>query len=198
MTKVIFVNGPPRSGKDTVGEIIQTIVPGSRCIKMAHALKVGTHALFRTLHNRLTPATLATTLQDDTYEDMKDVRMPLFYGKTPREAYIDVSEKLIKPMFGEDFWGKIVADRIAENPMVKVWIITDSGFEPETRPIIQQVGAENCLLIRMHREGCDFSSDSRAYLALDYDMNCRDVYNDASLLDLENEIRNQIKYRDIR
>ena len=131
MTKVIFLNGPPRSGKDTVGEIIQTLVPGSRVTKMAHSLKVGTHAFFRALHGRLTPTTLHAVLDDATHEDMKDEPLPLFFGKIPRKVWIDVSEKLIKPMFGDEFWGEIVAKRImSASKKIPLWIITDTGFEP--------------------------------------------------------------------
>ncbi len=194
MTKVIFVNGPPQSGKDSVGKILETILPNSKCIearctKMAHALKVGTHCLFRAIHGRLTPATLSTALQDDIHEDMKDTPLPLYFGKTPREAYIGVSELLIKPMFGKEFWGLIVADRIMGNPKVDTWIITDSGFKEEAQPIIREVGAENCYLLRMHRRDCDFSNDSRGYLHLHMDVRFREVYNNQSKSHLLIEVR---------
>lgn len=190
MTKVIFLNGPPRCGKDTVGEIIMTLVPGSRVTKMAHKLKVGTHALFRALHGRLTPTTLHAVLDDATYEDMKDEPLPLFFGETPRKAYIDVSEKLIKPMFGDEFWGELVAKQIiASGPKIPLWIITDTGFEPETRPIIRLVGKENCTLIRLRRHGCDFSKDSRSYLQLDYGIAFHTLINNMSIANLTTNVR---------
>ena len=44
--------------------------------------------------------------------------------------------------------------------------ITDSGFGPEALPIIKMFDPENCTLIRVRRDGCDFSGDSRSYVDL--------------------------------
>lgn len=191
MPHVVFLNGPPRSGKDTAGQILADIHPNAYTIKLAGALKVGTHALFRALHWDLDEAKVANVMQPDALEHVKEVPMPWFFDKTPREAYIAVSELLCKPLFGQEFFGNIVADQIRRHSEVGLWIITDSGFEPEARPIIHQVGKDNCTLVRLHRDGCTFAGDSRSYIDLDV-ANKFDLKNNGTLGDLAYLLRTAV------
>ena len=41
--------------------------------------------------------------------ELKDIPMALFENKSPRQALIYVSEKVIKPKFGKDYFGKAAA-----------------------------------------------------------------------------------------
>jgi len=169
MPHVIFLNGPPRCGKDTAGVIIEKAVHKSRVFKLAFGLKIGTHALFAGLRGPNAPqAAMARGFNwAGMYEDVKGVPSPFFYGKTPREAYIAVSELLCKPLLGQDFFGRLVAEVIEADPDCPLWAITDSGFAHEAEPIIRAVGRENCTLVRVHRDGCTFAGDSRSYIDLD-------------------------------
>src|SRR5690349_14966217 len=88
--RLLLVNGPPRSGKDTVGAILREFFPGSIYeTKMAKALKERTHALY----NLLDPET-GRALRHDAFELVKDQPRDEFRGLTPRRAYIAVSEML--------------------------------------------------------------------------------------------------------
>ena len=191
MTHVLLVNGPPRSGKDTLGQIVADLVTDAQVVKMAHALKVGTHCLFRAMANDLTPVTLAHSMQDDLFEDAKESPMPMFMDLTPREAYIAVSERLFKPLFGEEVFGMILADNMKRQPGVPLWVVTDSGFAPEAQPIIRTFGADNCTLVRMHRDGCDFAADSRSYIELP-DVHTIDLHNNGALKDLVYQARTEV------
>lgn len=204
MTHVVFLNGPPRSGKDTIGRIITDAVPGARAVKYAHALKVATHALFASLQGRQvttdaygywccdTDVDAMDKLHDDAYyEAVKGEPCRDFFGKTPREAYIAVSELLCKPLFGPQFFGRLLAEEIARHPSVPVWAITDSGFAEEAAPIIAAVGRENCTLVRMRRQGCGFAGDSRSYIDLDVP-NRFDVMNDLDVPTLAYVIRTAV------
>lgn len=184
MTRVIFLNGPPRSGKDTAGQIIVDAVSGARAVKFAHTLKIATHALFAALHGRLPSVTESA---QSLYEFCKDEPRDEFFGKTPREAYIAVSELLCKPLFGPKFFGTLLAARIAQQPDVPLWVITDSGFADEAQPIIESVGRDNCTLVKMHRKGCTFDNDSRFWLSLGLAHEL-DVANNGSLDSLRREI----------
>ena len=153
--RVVFLNGPPGCGKDTLGHLLAgTLLPGVRLRKLAEPLKNATHALYgvRAVHG--------------AFEATKGEPNAVFFGLTPRQAYIDVSERLVKPALGVDFFGRVLARAILADH-APLTIITDSGFEPEARPIIDAVGAENCLLFRIHRTGHTFAGDSRSYIELD-------------------------------
>ena len=161
--KIILVNGPPRAGKDTAQEAVEASV---RC-KFAQAVKEGTHAAF---------GLNVSDYPMDVFEAVKDEPNALFFGRTPREAYIAYSETFMKPFTGDkQVFGKLLIRWI--NDKVDVWddndlphlpfIVTDSGFREEAEAIVNEYGAENVLLIRTHREGCNFDGDSRSYIDLD-------------------------------
>jgi hypothetical protein len=87
--------------------------------------------------------------------------MAEFGGLSVRQAMIKVSEEVIKPVYGKNYFGESAAKTLAEG---KLNIFSDSGFMEELIPIRNKVGAENILLIRLIREGCTFKGDSRGYL----------------------------------
>lgn len=182
MTKVLFINGPPGAGKDEAGEFLADIVPDARVAKMANPLKRGTHALFMALTGQLSPATVVHAMQPNAFEHSKDTPTPMALDLSWREAYIAVSEQLLKGLFGREIFGQILAAEIMASPEVPLWLITDSGFDYEATPVIQAVGAENCTLMRAHRPGHDFAQDSRSYIDLScFGIETVDVQNDGDL-----------------
>lgn len=182
MTKrIVLLNGPPRCGKDTAGQILREEF-GAVPQKFAHALKVGTHALFAAMLGDLADDAGGDPCHDDAYyEDRKEEPMPEFLGLTPRQAYIAVSEVLMKPTFDRQVFGRILADRIAHSGTAHpIHVVTDSGFEPEGMVLVDRFGAHNCTLVRLHRPGCDFSGDSRSYIDLP-GVRTLDVQNDGTV-----------------
>ena len=77
-----------------------------------------------------------------------------------REAMIHVSENIIKPKKGLDYFGRSVADEIFED---NHYALADGGFVEELEPIVKKVGRENVIIVQLTREGCDYSTDSRKY-----------------------------------
>lgn len=185
MPKIILVNGPPRAGKDTA----QEAVPDSVRAKFAQAVKEGTHAAF---------GLSLTDYPMDVFEAVKDEPNTLFFGKTPREAYIAYSEMFMKPFTGDqEVFGKLLIRWIegvemewdVYNLPPLPFIITDSGFLPEAEALVREYGAENIKLIRVHREGCNFDNDSRSYINLDHlDVDSEDVVNE-DIGDYKQEIK---------
>ncbi len=160
---ILLVNGPPRSGKDTVGEILATNYPGKVYVtKMAKALKERTHGLYN-----LFVSGSWEPLRHDFFEDCKDKPSDFFMGITPREAYIAVSERLMKPLHGARVWGDLLVEDIAlhgnDSDLV---VVTDSGFADEALPVIERYGACNVSLVRLSRPGTSFQGDSRSYINL--------------------------------
>lgn len=162
---VIFINGPPRSGKDTLGNGLRNIAIDRDRVyltKMAKPLKERTHALYGLFGPDGKP------LPHDAFELVKDEPREEFLGLTPRNAYIEVSERYMKPVHGQDVWGKmLVKDVEHERGTRDIVTVTDSGFACEAEPVIRRFGVERCLLLRLYRENCSFINDSRSYINLD-------------------------------
>ena len=158
--RLILINGPAGAGKDTGGNALLAAFPGAVVIKFAETVKRVAHDLYA-----LPPHTPI-----DAFEDCKDRRSSIFMGRTPREVYIEVSERMVKPRLGERWFGDMFERRAvrawhAGAPMV---IATDSGFVAEAEPVLAGIGRNHALLIRVHADarGKSFAGDSRSHIEL--------------------------------
>ncbi len=155
--KLILLNGPPRSGKDTLGhEVVRLLNCAGRSAgvyKFANALKLMTHRTFGVFNHA------------DWFEKVKDEPNESFFGKTPRQVYIAMSETFLKPLYGKAIFGKLLADQLrGDSP--EVVVVTDSGFVEEAICLIDELQPEDVILVHMVRDGFDFSNDSRSYVHL--------------------------------
>lgn len=177
----IFLNGPPRSGKDTIGTMLARSLSkasmrsknGSEFSfvlveKFAKPVKEGCHGLFNLTDME------GRVRCHDWYEDQKNKPLGDFLGMTPREAYIWYSEEVMKPKFGQNVFGRMMAARLSPLLSVpdgpgarnRIIIFTDSGFECEAKPVLDTFGHDNALLFRLRRDGTSYDGDSRAYIDL--------------------------------
>lgn len=156
-TKAVLLNGPPRCGKDTIGEMLYGLIGG-----YADGSPADPHALLRKF---------AWPIMEHMWEqhgiDMrtvnKDLVHPKLYGRTPREVAIAYSEKFCKPLFGQGFFGKHAAESLLGVVNGGMAIFTDSGFASEAEVLVDALGQGNVLQVRIARPGCDFRIDSRSY-----------------------------------
>ena len=153
--RIVMFNGPPGAGKDAAGRALLKGLYGTEVVKLAGALKSATHELFG-LHG----------LAPSGFEAVKNDPADEFFGLSPREAYILVSEKMVKPVLGEDFFGRVLVNRIRRLRNCRIAAVTDSGFVDEARPVVEAFGPENVLLVRLHRPGHTFAGDSRSHIDL--------------------------------
>lgn len=188
--RLLLVNGPPRSGKDTVGSMLKEFFPGTVYVtKMAKALKERTHALYGLVDGDGTP------YAHDAYEQVKDIEQEAFLGLTPRQAYIALSERLMKPMHGDGIWGKLLVEDIQENGAgADLVVVTDSGFEREAVPVLREFGVVNSTLLLMHREGTSFEGDSRSYITLE-GVNTHKVSNDGTPFQLAQGLADILRFK---
>jgi len=148
-----LLNGPPGSGKDTVGRIMQEILPKCEITKFAEPL------------DQIAQACLPE-LTVDEFKEWREAKKedPLLnYQTTMRKLLIGISEDLIKPHFGKDYFGQVAAmdvrmmtlDEGSEDEVENL-IFTDSGFQNEFDAFIN--GLENIKslfnihLIQVHRQ----------------------------------------------
>jgi hypothetical protein len=171
--KIILLNAPPLAGKDTAAAALVTAFEnlthagfGTPYIvahhKLAETLKKGAHALF------------GVDASAEYLEANKDVSLPEFMGMTPRQVYIDLSEKFVKPLYGKHAFGWMfvnrlrAAERLANTATGHEYlcICSDLGFVEELKPLIAAYGAENILLMHIVRPDFTFEDkqDSRSYI----------------------------------
>lgn len=180
--KVLFVQGPPGSGKDAVGKILAAANPLVRLVKFAEILKLRTHALFGALDMT------GNALRANYFDTVKDRPNDNFFGLTPRQAYIKVSEEWLKPLAGKQVFGGMLLREMRTYPLAgTIFVVTDSGFAAEAEPIIKHFGIQNCAVLQLMRQGHTFKNDSRSYWGLQY-LREQFIVNDGSLDDLRTSL----------
>lgn len=159
MPKIFLLNGPPGAGKDTAAIYLAGLFKGT-VMKFATPLKDGCTAIYCN-NNR------AIFDEFDTYE-RKGIPDARFIGISCRQAQIDMSEKYMKPVYGQDVFGKILANKIDVDQEGFIFV-SDSGFAPEAQVLVEKFGKENVILIKIEREGHTYEAhgDSRSYIELD-------------------------------
>lgn len=168
LPRFVFINGPSGSGKSTLAGLLCST--SDKCWQESFAEPI--RDMIRTVFfPEQGPINYDVDLKDGPTKkiflkqlanlDVKAV------GPTLRQAMINFSEGYMKPNFGQDIFGHLLWKRCQDQSLFyDHFIIDDSGFAPEARFIIDQVGTDNCVLIRLHRNGCDFTGDSRSYVDL--------------------------------
>ena len=162
MIKIIFLNGPPYSGKDTAAKLLSEINPQAMRFSFADELK----AMFCRAHGFA------------SFPEGKEKDMPMpapFQDKTWRQGVIAFSEAYMKPLFGKDIFGKLLLKHIqgvfgfahgylTDREPLGIVCISDSGFSEEGQVLTQVFGKKNCCLVQLSRPGTSFVGDSRSYL----------------------------------
>ena len=141
MLKVVLINGPAGSGKDTFAELAVKKW-GGKIEKMSAPLK----AAYKCLNPEI-------DLEDRSQKEMA------------RRHLIDLSEHYVKPRFGKDWFGKMLIKRLPESGIV--WV-SDSRFSHEAIPILNKMVGK-VAVVRVYRGDVRMWSgdDSGHYLNLD-------------------------------
>lgn len=149
---LIIINGAPRTGKNHIAEMISSEIADLGCesfnISISDHLKKITHEIYR------------LNADIDAYERVKDLPHTDFGGKTPRNAYIEVSD-VIRRERGVDYFGRVALRRIGdfEGPI----LLPGAGFADEIAPLLDAIGRDSSVLLRLEGDGWD----SRSRLELD-------------------------------
>lgn len=181
---VIGLNGPPRSGKDTVGEMIADVtdlhgstIPVFR-MNLAAPMRAAMMALIG-----LDPS------NQQVYEASKDVQLDYFDNMTLRGLMIDFSESYMKPKFGSNIWSRLVAAAFhSRSPGILV--LQDVGFQLEADFWQDWATSGMFVTVQIHRPGCDFSNDSREWVTSSQEYK---LVNDSDLDNLKVETHKLIQ-----
>lgn len=148
--RILILNGPPGCGKDTIADSLGE--EGYTKVAFKDSLYEFTAKKYAL------PLSCVKQVCND--RDKKEIPHKWFNGRSPREALIHVSEDIIKPNLGDDFFGRSAAASVILNNKSKNFVFSDGGFLSEIKPLTK-VGVVT--IIRLRREGFDFNNDSRSY-----------------------------------
>lgn len=156
MKQIIILNAPPGAGKDTIGGLVKDYSP----------------VPLRTLSFKKPMFEIAQAMLGDhkfglfmaAYDNRDEKEKPLRFlnGLSPRQFMIWISETVIKPQFGDQYFGRRFVEE-ARRDMIPV-ICTDGGFPSEIKPLL--IHGFKVDVCRLHRSGYTFEGDSRDYLNL--------------------------------
>lgn len=160
--KLIVFNGPPGVGKDTAAEAVRSFVSINaqylrpRHMKFAEPLKKAAHALYAAHHG---------WEYYDSHEgrSQKGLANGDFLGLSPRQAYIEMHQKILKELHGPEALGFILKKRMIREHS-QFYVLSDSGFIEELAPIIDWIGQRGTMIVELHAAGKDFTGDSRGYI----------------------------------
>jgi hypothetical protein len=148
--KYIVLNGPKLSGKSTVArwltkalsisDELQTAIQDEPAAPMKH---------------------FVATLLGEKYSQMnKDKPRAELQGRSVREFIIDMSETYFKPLYGDDFFGRMLVYRSLRklNPKPDYVVLESSQNGAEIYAIPTR------FVVRLVRNGTSFEGDGRDYL----------------------------------
>lgn len=169
--KAIILNGPPRSGKDTLLVELEKYFAESHKDKHFEPFS----------YKRVLCEGVGTRYGVDPLEvweinadaDSKDKPSKLFGGKTVREALIYESENVIKVDLGEH--GVAIktfmrlSDKLKQSKVNSAQVVIatpDGGFNAEVDALCNHffLKREDLFIVRIDREGKTFAGDSREYI----------------------------------
>lgn len=156
--KIVILNGPPKSGKDTIYEVLDNYSSFKH-----KEFKAGLYPIVAGIIGMDLAKFMQLYLTDRNWKETFT-----FLGFTIRELMIFASEVVMKPKFGKAVFGNLAANSISEAEFLHKGILfTDGGFIEELAPLADKFGVENIIVVRLHRAGYTFGGDSRAYLTKD-------------------------------
>lgn len=163
--KVIVFNGPPSSGKDTAVDMVEGSFEGVERFAFKNPLdEVCARILYLAQRRRgVTLQECRNFLEELNTPDKKEKSNPNLFNLSLRNFKILVSEDILKPVFGQDVFGKAVA-QIAKHSEANYLVCSDGGFQEEVDELIKAFGSDNVLIVQLLREGTSFEHDSRNWV----------------------------------
>jgi hypothetical protein len=182
---VIGFNGPPQSGKDSLTRLLVKEVESRH--KEFPILEVSLSTPLRKIAYSMTG--FRGNLDGPDYESFKTTEFPQYGGITGRQLLIDVSERFLKPCYGQEIMAKLLMASLPSwmYDVPSLVLIRDSGFQVEIDPIIHRVNPQNFLVCQVHRPNHTFHGDSREWVTHPLHAMNTIIHNSGPVEDLEIE-----------
>lgn len=168
---IVILNAPPATGKDTIGGILADW-HGWKALSFKKPM-------FDLANSLLGEDKYAQFLELYNDRSTKDKPTSICGGLSPRDFFIHISEKMCKPLFGEQYFGERFLELVSNEVTT---VVTDGGFHQEVRPMLD--AGHRVVIVRLFRKGYDFSNDSRRYLT-EQDFSGLPTFRSPSFLDVE-------------
>ncbi len=149
--RVVVFNGPPGCGKDDAANHIRLRKFPSVRRQFKDRLFEVTAAIFGVTQEDLQRTWYTRELKEQPRKELN--------GLSPRQALIEVSENVIKPWYGKLYFGEALAKSLKPG----LTLVSDSGFAEELLPVIDELGPESLLVVRIFGRGT-YDTDSRNYI----------------------------------
>jgi hypothetical protein len=157
--RIILINGPDRSGKDTLARLLSVSLERQgeivEIVRLADPLKAAAAAL----HGL--PI-------DFVLDERKEEPLDELNGKSPREVWVSLAEECVKPCWGPEFFAKTAKNVICRSAAAakagrpRTFIVPDVRFADETETLTGIPGSST-LLIRLASAGTDFTRRNEMY-----------------------------------
>ena len=151
--EIVILNGPPGCGKDSMAGWFR------RIYEFEH-LAFKEPIFDAVLQLTGIPSQEWFERYDD--RDLKEEPWDRINDMSCRDLMIHVSENVMKKIHGQDYFGKVMAEKIKKD---KDYVFSDGGFIPEIKALKEAAYLTHELyVIRIFRQDCEFKGDSRSYV----------------------------------
>lgn len=156
MSKIIILNGPAGVGKDTIGN---ALAMDYNCIPTSFK-----RPMFEIAASILGARAYSQFMMAYDDRDQKEQPQSFLGGKTCREFMIWISETVVKPLFGNQQFGKLMSEHIRLCDEGFMFVCTDGGFPDEVIRLVED--GHDVTLVRLFMDGKTFTGDSRDYIRI--------------------------------
>lgn len=176
-TKLILLNGPPRSGKDTAARFFARKY-NAKVIALATPLRNIVREMFG----------VSDLIWRDLVLEKLDKADPqlCFGGKSFREVQIEVAT-FIRATYGDDFFIMRCITELQRSSASTIAVISDVGFQIEADLLSAWARPHNTMLLQLEKSGTSFDVDSRSYVNIPHGVHaiCIDNRHDLELYEMQ-------------